>query len=162
MIIHHFNTYCCAYMKTSELVPTSLSQNGVWWRQRVSFTTEKLHQSAVKTEQLCRACMVKTESLCVCTQYLSSLHTHTFGRLQSWVANKTHKHWIHLHLGATLFLNYMYHRTVRGISSLKTSSIFNPNNWVTRSETDIRWDLVQVLCMWLQTCHYFVFLSQNW
>ena len=47
-----WSSYTMVGVKTGELVYTTQSQEGVWWKQKVSFTTKQTHQSAVKTEQL--------------------------------------------------------------------------------------------------------------
>ena len=62
---------------------------------------------------------VKIESeLCVCTQHL---HTHTFGGLQSWVTKPTNTEYTYTSQGHFV-PRQLYHKTVQGMSSLKTFS----------------------------------------
>ena len=51
------------WVKKGELVHTNWSQDGIWWKQKVSFTTKQPHQSVVKTEQLCQACSLTGQTL---------------------------------------------------------------------------------------------------
>ena len=80
-------------VKTGELVHTSPSQNGFWWRQKVSFTTGKTTPECSE-DRTAVPSVVKTESeFCVCTQCVSTLHTHTWRTAK--LSDQTHKHWIH-------------------------------------------------------------------